>query len=664
TDPKVGDKIDALAVEDWIFRSRSDPAYARSFRDLETGAVVSARFVNPDPVAAYDPFYGPAGAPRLDRTPQGPATSLTFFVLDTFTDRDLVDRYFRPGAYHFFDVRSAITDPDTGEPAGPDFARVWGGRYRFFVHDLGAGPNYYEMSAAPGFGLNGSATYPTGDPPVWDYDHDPRWAGLLAERTARDAATMLQYRFVSAYAYRPVPADVYLLASSLLGDCYANPQCSPDGISKTDLTRIYRAGWVERNLSSAVPGATFRTERSIPGLLTYRDLGCAKERAVANPTRVVTGGDAVILAPDPNCAGRPGDPIQQALERAKAYGDDVVGPGVSDFGVSAHAFRHFVEENRALLAPQPPGQFTITNISAVFPGLSSWLLPLPGGGGVALATPNGEAWGILQSVDEYSKDSRATECAKSTPLAPGCGVTPGQPSTGLSYVTQHEAAHFFGLNHPHDSLVVERDAQGRWQRYGYSYRHYGDFAQAPTTYAGPFAPYSVLDQDILQRGHVAEYLRRVQDWLSDAYLLDGVAGRTAPSAVTRRKVAESATWRDLASGLFRCGDYLMAERAMRNAALAAQGIFGPVVPARPLRPGERVLFAVHPQPVYAPDGGPLAGCTPAPAGRPPSRQASRSRLPATGGDAVPLLGPAALMLVATWRRVSRRGRPRARRTPG
>ncbi len=221
------------------------------------------------------------------------------------------------------------------------------------------------MSAAPGLGLNGSATYPTGDPPVWDYDHDPRWAGLLAERTARDAATMLQYRFVSAYAFRPVPADVYLLASSILGDCYANPQCSPDAVSKTDLTKIYRAPWVERNLSA--------------GLVTYRDLGCARQRAVANPTRIATGGDAVILAPDPNCVGQPGDPIQEALERAKAYGDDIVGPG-GGFGVSAHAFRHFVEEHRDLIAPQPPGQFTITNISAVFPGGSSWFLPIPGGG--------------------------------------------------------------------------------------------------------------------------------------------------------------------------------------------------------------------------------------------------------------------------------------------
>lgn len=629
-DPTVGDKIDAYAVEDWIFEHRLDRRYARSFRDLETGETVSGRFINPDPGAYFDPFYTATGRRDLERIPQGAATSLTFFVLDTFTDRDLTDQFFRPDAYHFFDVSKAMPDPDTRELTSPDFARVWGGRYRFFVHDLGAGPNSYESAHGNAGAVAGSASYPNGDPPVWDYDNDPRWQGLLVERTARDAATMLLYRFMHSYAYRPIPADVYLLASNVWHDCYANPECDPGAVSYTELTRLYDAGWVERNLGAALPGATFRTERSDPRLTTYRYLGCATRRAIANPTRHATGTGSALLAPDPHCVGKRSDPIQEVLEVAKANGDDIAGPGNPGLAFSAHVVRKYVEEHRDELAPQPPGQFTITNVSTVFPGTGTWFVPVPTGGGVALSTPNGEAWGILQNVNDAFKPSHATDCARSKPIAPGCGVVPENESTGgLSYVTQHEAAHFLGMMHPHDSYVVEKDADGKWQYYGYSYRHYGDFSQAPTTYAGPFAPYSVLDQDILQRGHAAEYLRQAQDWLADAYLLDGAAGLREPSALTRRKAAEAARWRDLGSAMFACGDYLRAERAMRNASLAAQGTFGPVVPARLLQPGERVLFEVVPRTVYGP-GGEVLDCA---AGSPaPGRPVTRPRaLPATGG---------------------------------
>ena len=648
-DPTVGDKIDAIEVEDWVFEHRLDPRYARSFRDLETGETVSGRFVTPDPGAYYDPFYDAKGRHDLETIPQGAATSLTFFVLDTFTNQDLADAHFRPDAYHFFDVSNAMIDPDTGKEDGPDFARVWGGRYRFFLHDLGAGPNFHESASGASGPVAGSAAHPNGDPPIWDYDADPRWQGLLAERTARDAYTMLLHRFVASFVYRPIPADVYFFASNVWHDCYANPQCSPDGISKTDLTKLYRADWIERNLSAALPGATFTTERSIPTLTTYRDLGCAAMRAVTNPTRPATGTGSAVLVPDPNCVGKPSDPIQQMLEVAKANGDDISGVGVHDGSFSAHVARKYVEEHRDEFAPQPPGQFTVTSIATVFPGEGTWFLPMPTGGGVALSTPNGEAWGIVQNVNEVFKSSTMTDCSKSKPTAPGCGIVPHNSTTGgLSYITQHEAAHFVGLHHPHDGTTVEKDADGKWQRYGYSYRYYGDFAQAPTTYAGAFAPYSVVDQDILQRGHAAEYLRNTQDWLADAYLLDGAAGLTAPSALTKRKVAESARWRDLGTAMFACGDYLRAERAMRNASLAAQGVFGPVVEARRLQPGERVLLDVVPRAVYGPDDEPVPGCASAAAARP---RPVTSPLPATGAaEWLPLLGLALVSLGLRRRR--------------
>lgn len=646
TNTQVSDKIDAFAVEDWIFASRSNPKYARSFTNLESGAARDGRFITPDPGAFYDPFYAARGK-NLDLIPQGPATTYTFFVIDSYTPEYAAD-YFRANAYHQWDVSKHFIDPDTNSEDGPDWSRVWGGRYRFFFHDLGAGPNPYE---AVDFFLGlvpGSAAKPYGDPPIWDYENDPYWQGQLVANTARDVLTMLFYRFTPSYLYRPLPADVYFLASNNWSDCYSRPECSPDGISHTILEKIYQPSYVEKNLSAALPGATFTTERSDPKLLTYRYLGCSTERAIVNRK------EQTVLIPDPNCSGE-GDPIQHAIELAKARGDDLVGAGVNDFGTSGMVIRAFVEAHRDLIAPLRPGQQTLTNISVVFPGGTTWYLPLIVGG-VALPTPNDEIWGILNNVNDRFKTAQATDCAKSKPIAPGCGVVPATGGGGFSYTVQHEASHFMGLLHPHDSLLVEKDVNGDWEYYGYSYRHYGDHSMAPTTYAGAFAPYSVLDQDIIQRGHAAEYLRMTEDTLADAYVLDGMRGLSGPSVLTKLKVAEAARWKASASQLFACGDHLEAERAMRNAFLAAQGTFEPVVAPRALKPGERVLFSVKAQRAFNASGAQIAGCGAAAAAPPKvlgAKEPAGKPLPATGLSDAPLLGVlfmATAAAIVRWRR--------------
>lgn len=612
TNPSVGDKIDAFDVEDWVFATRNDKKYKSSFRDLETGKRHSSRFINPDPGAYFDPFYTRTGKRDLDRAPQGPATTFSFFAIDTFggTDDPITAKYFRPNAYHFFDVSEHMKDAESGEPgAGPDNSRVWGGRYRFVLHDLGAGPNNLETSDA--FTANtptGSADYPNGDPPIWDYLNDPKWQGQLVPRTARDAKSMLFARLIGNYLYRPVPADVYFVANNNWVDCYSNPQCSADGISYTDLKKVYNPAYVEKNLGAALPNVTFTTERAHKKVKTFRYLGCAANRAIANPDPALAPGAPYVTVPDPQCVGKKSDTFQEGLEYAKSRGDIVVG-GVNNATVNTEAFRAWVERNRAEIAPQPPGQFTITNVSVVFPGAMTWALPAIVGG-IALGTPNNEAWGILNNLNDRFKGSYATDCSKSKPFAPGCnGVPPISGSNGFSYTIQHEASHFLGLLHPHDYQFVEKNPKtGKWDQYGTMWSHYPDFTMAPTTYLGDFAPYSVLDQDIIQRGHTAEYLQQVQDFIADAYLVDGTKGLTKPSAATKKKVAESSKWRSQASTLFACGDYLHAERAMRNAALAAQGIFGPVVAPRQLKPGEKVLLKVNPQPVFGPDGQPVKGC--------------------------------------------------------
>ena len=627
TNPSVGDKIDPFAVEEWIFKHRADPLYAHSFVDLETGKSRSGRFINPDPGAYFDPFYTRTGKKVLDRAPQGPATSFTYFVMDTFShggqgSNSTVDPrpYFRSNAYHFFDVSNHEIDPDTHQPDGPDDMRQWGGRYRFFFLDLGAGPNNFETTDGFTQRRGGSADAPNGDPPIWDYANNPTWQGKLVANTARDVRTMLFSRLTAGYLYRPIPADVYFLADNNWEDCYSNPSCSADGLAHTDLSKIYHPDYIAKNLSAAIPGATFHTEATVPGLKTFRYLGCAANRAVANPDPTLlqtVGGNFplvprnVVLVPDPLCVGKTSDPIQEALELAKSRGDSAAG-GVNDVTASANVMRAWVEAHRALVAPQPAGQFTLTNISVVWPGATTWALPAIVGG-IALNTPNGEGWGILNNTNDRIKGADSTDCGAKQVVphpVPGCGGVPPTRANGygFSYTVEHESSHFLGLTHPHDFFFVDKNAKGRWDFYGEASAHLADFSMAPTTYAGAFAPYSVLDQDIIQRGHAAEYLRLAQDYLADSYLRDGMKGAHHPSAATQRKVRESDKWRAQASTLFACGDYLHAEHAMRNAALAAQGVFGPIVAPRQLKPGERVLFSVKGQPVFGVDGQPVAGC--------------------------------------------------------
>lgn len=625
---RVSDKIDGRAVEDWVFQHRLDPAYATSFVDIERGTKRDGSFIAPDPSAYLDPFYTASGARDLTRMPQGPRTSVTMYVIDSYST-PLAREYFRADRYHSYDVSHHMIDPDSGSERAPDYMRLWGGNYPFFFLDLGAQPNRWE-TAQPVAGAGGdSTTFPRGDPPVWEALHNPLWGEpykrhvedvehreaadveyfALWDKVARNVRSSLFLRFTAPYLYRPLPADVFFLASNVWSDYYSRPappfgDGGGTGLSYSRLDQLYKPSFVETNLGSALPGATFTTERDDPKLRTYRYLGCSDEIAGSTSQLLGEGGVPGVMVPNPTCTSP--DPVQRALERAKAQGDDIFGAGVPVGAVSASVMRSFIEEHRNEYAPLRPGQLTMTSISTVFPDGRTWYLPFIVGG-VAFNTPNNEIWGILQNVTEWSKPSSATDCDRSVPVAPGCNGVPPYANRAFSYVVQHEASHFLGLLHPHDTLVVEQNEEGRWERYAQTYVSLFDFSQAPTTYAGSFYPYSVLDQDIIQRGHWAEYLRQAQDTIADAYLVDGMDGRAGPSAATLERQAQMERWRALGAQLFACGDYLHASHAGRNAVLAAQGVFGPVVAPRQLSPGERVLFDVRPQPVFGPDGR-IDGC--------------------------------------------------------
>lgn len=558
-----------------------------------------------------------------------------------------------------------ITDPDTGEWDGVDYGRTWGGRYRFHFVDLGAAPNNFESLSWLGAERQLSSDYPHGDPPIWQYLSDPLWNqegdDCLADpqttnysgntpcrmmpRLGRDVAYGLFFRSTAGYLYRPIPrGDVYWLAVSNWTDFYSRPQWVNDqltaapwyGVWWTDTTKLYKINQVGNNdddvlrwLSSALPYARWvgREGEVIPlydptnNLPTgeYLDTSPKHEDLPAPNFHVHSTLLGADIVPEPLY---PGDNnhviatygssqvdltnISIAIEKAKAFG--VFGLGYDD-SVSDTYMRDYIDAHRPGIADIVPGVNTIPSINMVFEKGYTWALPAIVGG-IAVATEDGEAWGVMNNVNDRFKWSESHFPAVQPGDQPGSKrsltdvSTPQQDSgTGFSYTIEHEAAHNLGLSHPHDgSYGVDKcetgpDA-GEWECYWSGLGYMYDISAAPTTYAMAYRPYEVEDQDNLQRGHVAEYLVMAQDALRSRLIAEAQAGLTQPSAQWTSDYGRMQTWRDLAVELFGRGDYLHAEYAARNASLAARGI--PQTPANTSDPklveaGQIFYFNVYPQ---------------------------------------------------------------------
>ena len=224
-------------------------------------------------------------------------------------------------------------------------------------------------------------------------------------------------------------------------------QCGADGISYTELKKVYNAEYVEKNLGAALPGVTFTTERGNPELKTFRYLGCASNRAIANPDPGLTGLPAestYVTVPDPQCVGKKSDRFQEGLEYAKSRGDTVVG-GVNDVDRQHRGFPRLGGGNRAEIAPQPPGQFTSPTSRWCSPARMTWALPAIVGG-IALGTPNNEGWGILNNLNDRVKGGLRDRLREEQALRARLQRRPGDRSggSGFSYTIEHEASHFLG----------------------------------------------------------------------------------------------------------------------------------------------------------------------------------------------------------------------------
>ena len=627
TDTSTVDQVDAYKVEDWVQGSRNDPKYSAAFTDVVTHATTGAQFINPDPGAVHDPTWNNngQGSINVNRDPQGANTGLTFFLLDTW-DPAYASTYFRPSHYHTWSTTGNITDPDTGGVSPIDNGRGWGGRYRFYMLDLGAAPSLYERSNWLTSTVNpedGNAFF---DPPLWQWHQDPSWNGTdpaqssisqavngggfaplhyagetLGTVLGYEVTTGLAFKIVGSFLYRPIPADVYQLDTMQVIDHYSLPATAGgQDLYSVNLDKVDDPNKSLSNISYAAPYTTF----SGAGL-RHLTLGCAQYRFVANSNGI--GGHQVA---DPTCTNPDG--LQQAIEDGKANGAAYASSagGVPDYAVDPDYIRNYVDQHRDLYAPLADGAFSVPIFNVMFE--KSFVVALPAiVGGIASGVNGGEGWGQIDNVNDSLVPLAAIDCSQSTPGAPGCTPAPDifRHNYYLTYTVTHESSHFLGLNHPHDGVTIPgKDSSGHW---GYEYsvlKWLYDITASPTTYAGTITQYEDMDQMRLMFGHAAEYLRQQQDLIADAYWLDGAAGGGGASQNTSSREAAMTQYRDLGECLFADGDYLHAQYADRNGALYARGIGGTQVAPHRMTVSDaatytNALFSITPDALYNPNGG-------------------------------------------------------------
>ena len=213
--------------------------------------------------------------------------------------------------------------------------------------------------------------------------------------------------------------------------------------------------------------------------------------------------------------------------------------------MSHEQFRDYVDAHREGIADEVEGVNTIPSINMVFEKAYTWALPAIVGG-IAVGTDDGEAWGVMNNVNDRFKSCASHYPAggkegEPTSMTEEC--LPSQESgTGFSYTIEHEAAHNLGLSHPHDgSYGVDKCPEGtanagKWECYWSGLGWMYDISAAPTTYAMSYRPYEVEDQDNLQRGHAVEYLLAAQDALRDRLKDQVREGRTKPTKAWKSRL--------------------------------------------------------------------------------------------------------------------------------
>ena len=473
---------------------------------------------------------------------KGSPPGFAIFVLNTWDSPAAVRNLAPQSEYHAFKV--VRIDPDTGNDEGIDWARVWGGRYREMILDLGAAPNPYESETwgNRGRAIFGSESF---DPPLWEYRANaPRpltladlpdaerygsavspgrtWTGDdLAFNIGRFANEAASYRFAHSYLYEPRPqTGNYYLSSSIWHDANAAAPWPSDS------SRLYNEQAVFDGLRTLVPYFSFA------GDTEFRNLPI-------------------------------GDPDQAMIDDAKLKGDDLTGvPGTGMYTVTA---MDYMDADRQRFYRGGSCATTIPNLNVVVEKHYAWYLPLITAG--VATNRSGVPWGFLGSVNDLTKWSGGD-----SPDAVLHAVHPDVFSGTFSYTAIHELSHYLGLAHPHDTIGASKAPDGTtkyWDGFTWTFNS----TAAPTTYSHDELTYSILDQENISRGHTAYYLRWTNEALAEGgevFAENGSATLTQLSAAARRfrsdAISSMATARTLFAKFQFVDATFAAQTAWRNAA--------------------------------------------------------------------------------------------------
>jgi hypothetical protein len=492
---------------------------------------------------------GPKGGSNLG---PGPNPGYTVFVLNTW-DSPQADTRLNPAhEYHVFKINRI--DPDTGTFAGIDWARVWGGRYREMILDLGAAPNPYESETWGNRrrAVFGSDAY---DPPLWEYRANaPRaivpadiadpssqqqqaalpgttWDKAAFEfNLARFADEAVSYRFLHSYLYEPRPqTGRYFLSSNIWHDAKA------DAPWASDLTKLFNQEAVLNGLRTLVPYFSFSGDTQFEYL---------------------SQGGANYVADQAN------------LDQAKQDGGD---PLIGSFGsipftaMNTLTAMNYLDASKDRFLRGSECATTIPDLEVVVEKYYAWALPVIVGG---IATNrDGKPWGFLASVNDIFKTAKADK-----PDDILAAVHPDALGGGLTYTSIHELSHYLGLAHPHDTVGEWKNPATGQQEYWDGFSWTFDSTAAPTTYAFDELKYSILDQETIARGHLAYYLRWTHAALQEsgaAYFASGktTVGSLPKKARTLRQTAIDSTAQ--AQQLFASFDFVKATFAAQKAWRAA-----------------------------------------------------------------------------------------------
>ncbi len=451
-----------------------------------------------------------------------PAAGYTYFVLDTYRPA-YAAQYFNLDRYHHFRVMNDLTrDPDTKQQHGFDWARVWGGRYRFLMLDTGAAPNSFEGSTQ-----HPASSYRTAfdgdsavmDPPVWEYAGctDPVDCGDLLpdfyRRIGENVLSAIFMRFTRSFASRPRGADRVLLASQTWHDADAYAPWP------TRIDKLYDHALVARRLRELLPATSIDTSAR---------------------TRFLTAEDIE----------------QDALTDGRMQGRTRLPAADAS---SVDAVMRLIDTRRSSFAPVKPGTMSIPIVNVVHPKATAWSGAGPDGSVIGDLGP--DPWGLLNGINDLTKAPAATgqvrDASGATHSAlpdPRGNATAGQ---GFTAATLRNIGRVLGLFPATEGIVYStqlplnaNEPRAHPAKPTEQYRaYYRTFDWTHATTATPmttgwfYGKFEVLDRDALALAHSIDWLDRGLDDVSDAFAaLDARGYREVPKPVVDQ--------------ILRAGDYI------------------------------------------------------------------------------------------------------------